>query len=224
MGVRPYDFNDNIQLALEYELNFELLVVKRSVYSLLDLLGDIGGLAGSLYSFFFALIIIMQYKAAISAVSNHTFMIRDGDEKSENQRKATIQDTENSQSKTKWKRLPISFFQSIRLSLQRLFYPVFCGCFSRCFSRHDKLSHYSDKLASEEMKIVRWIRLMRVTEVTIRRLFTKQQLDEIFEESIYRYIQFKDDSMTPEETQKLHQKTDQTLLLSKRSEVDGSKA
>ena len=65
---------------------------------------------------------------------------------------------------------------------------------------------------------------MRVTEVAIRRLFTKQQLDEIFEESIYRYIQFSDDSKTPEETQKLHPKTDQTLLLSKRSEVDGSKA
>ena len=69
-----------MQLGLTYELNLDLLIVKRSVYGVLDLLGDIGGLAGSLKSLFFSLTIILQYKAAIAYVSHHTFLTKHTDE------------------------------------------------------------------------------------------------------------------------------------------------
>lgn len=75
-GTRLYDFADNVQLAITYELSSDLRVVKRQVYGLLDLLGDLGGLASSLYSLFFALITVFQYKAAVSYVTNHTFLVR----------------------------------------------------------------------------------------------------------------------------------------------------
>ena len=52
----------------------DLLILKRKVYGLLDLLGDIGGLASSLKSAFFALITVFQYKAAMSYVGNHTYL------------------------------------------------------------------------------------------------------------------------------------------------------
>ena len=68
-----------------------------------------------------------------------------------------------------------------------------------CFSRHDKLSHYSDSLVSDEMKIVRWIRMMRVTELAMKRLFSKDQLDEMIEESMYRYIELNHSSDMPKE-------------------------
>ena len=61
-GTRLYDYPDDLQLAISIELNLNMLIIRRRVYGILDLLGDIGGLAGSLYSLFFALILIFQYK------------------------------------------------------------------------------------------------------------------------------------------------------------------
>ena len=48
---RPYDFFDNIQTAIAFEMNLDLKRIDRSIYSFLDFLGDIGGLAGSLHAF-----------------------------------------------------------------------------------------------------------------------------------------------------------------------------
>ena len=72
---RMYDFFDNVQMALTYERSLDLLIVKRKVYGLLDLLGDVGGLASSLKSLFFSLILVFQYKAALTYVSNHTYKV-----------------------------------------------------------------------------------------------------------------------------------------------------
>lgn len=47
-GIRLYDYPDDLQLSLTFELSYDLQIVKRQVYSLLDLLGDLGGLASSL--------------------------------------------------------------------------------------------------------------------------------------------------------------------------------
>ena len=54
------------------------------------MLGDLGGLASSLYTLFFVLIVVMQFKAAVSYVSNHTFLIRDGDEKPKGSSEKTV--------------------------------------------------------------------------------------------------------------------------------------
>lgn len=78
---RLYDFNDNTQLAVTYELNRDLKIIRRKVYGILDCLGDIGGLAGALVALFTAGITIFQYKAAVGYVSNHTILIEDGQER-----------------------------------------------------------------------------------------------------------------------------------------------
>ena len=78
--LRMYDFEDDVQLAITYEFARDLQVIRRKVYSFLDWMGDIGGLAGALHATFAAAIIVFQYKAVISYVSNHVFLIRDGDE------------------------------------------------------------------------------------------------------------------------------------------------
>ena len=75
-GFRLYDFPDDVQLALTFELSPDLLVIKRQVYGVLDLLGDLGGLASSLNTTFQGLIIVFQYKAAVSYVSNRTFLVK----------------------------------------------------------------------------------------------------------------------------------------------------
>lgn len=57
--VRMHDFNDNVQMIISYEFKQDLRVISRKVYGFLDLLGDIGGLAGSLYSSFMLLIVVL---------------------------------------------------------------------------------------------------------------------------------------------------------------------
>ena len=129
-GIRLYDFDDDVQLALTYQLSGDLQIVKRKVYGILDFLGDLGGLASSIKAFFFVAISIFQYKAAVSYVASHTFLIRDGDEIDKKVEDAGVIQVRSAKAK-QWKQLTIGFFSSIRLSLQRLFNPVFCGCCKR---------------------------------------------------------------------------------------------
>ena len=67
-ALRLYDFSDNVQMAVTYELSQDVTIIRRTVYSLLDLLGDIGGLAGALRALFTVAVIIFQYKAVIGYV------------------------------------------------------------------------------------------------------------------------------------------------------------
>ena len=66
-----------MQLSIAYELSRDLNVVSREVYSILDYLGDIGGLAGSLKAFMGALILLLQYRTAVGYVSNQTILVQD---------------------------------------------------------------------------------------------------------------------------------------------------
>ena len=52
--LRFYDLDDNVQQAVSYEYKRDLKIIRRKVYGFLDFLGDIGGLAGALTSFFYA--------------------------------------------------------------------------------------------------------------------------------------------------------------------------
>ena len=67
--ARPYDFPDDIHTLVTYELNRDLRVIRRKVYGIGDYLADLGGLYGALTGLFATLIIIFQYKAYISYVS-----------------------------------------------------------------------------------------------------------------------------------------------------------
>ena len=46
---RPYEFKDNVHLQITFEFDLDLTVIDRQVYSILDLLGDIGGLGEALF-------------------------------------------------------------------------------------------------------------------------------------------------------------------------------
>ena len=67
-------------MAVTYELSRDLKIVRRKVYGILDFLGDMGGLAGALQALFAVVVVVFQYKVVLNYVSNHTFLIRDGDE------------------------------------------------------------------------------------------------------------------------------------------------
>ena len=54
-----YDYDDSVQIAVTYELNRDLKIIRRKVYGFLDLLADLGGLSGSLYSIFLVAVIVL---------------------------------------------------------------------------------------------------------------------------------------------------------------------
>ena len=46
--IRPYEYRDNVHLSITYEFSLDMLGVERSVYNVLDWLGDVGGLFDAL--------------------------------------------------------------------------------------------------------------------------------------------------------------------------------
>ena len=56
--IRPYDFKDDVQIAITYEFSRDLRQLKRKVYSIMDWLGDIGGLKASLFALFSTIVLI----------------------------------------------------------------------------------------------------------------------------------------------------------------------
>ena len=122
-NMRLYDFPDDIQLAITYELDRDQRTIRRQVYGILDFLGDIGGLAGALKALFAALIIIFQYKAAISYVSNRTFLMKNDEFKKSDVNSIHVHDNKTEENLD---RIPIGFFGSLKLSFQRLFGCLCC--------------------------------------------------------------------------------------------------
>ena len=47
--TRPYEFPDRVHLSISYELDLNKHIFDRAVYTVLDWLGDLGGLMGILF-------------------------------------------------------------------------------------------------------------------------------------------------------------------------------
>ena len=183
--VRLYDFPypDTTQLAITYELNRDLQIIRRKVYGLLDFLGDLGGLAGALRGLFTVVVLIFQYKVVLNYVSNHTFLIRDGDELNNGAGQIQQDQEDGSSNRLTLKRIPVGFFGGVWLSLQRIF--AFCTC---CHSNRDKFSHAADRFVKEELKIVGWVQHMRCQKLAMKKLFTEAQWQEIELEAKFRTL------------------------------------
>ena len=61
MKKRPYEFKDNVHIQITIEFDLDLTVIDRQVYSVLDWLGDTGGLGEALFFLGGALLVILQY-------------------------------------------------------------------------------------------------------------------------------------------------------------------
>ena len=56
---RPYEFQDNVHIQITIEFDLDLTVIDRQVYSVLDWLGDTGGLGEALFFLGGALLVIL---------------------------------------------------------------------------------------------------------------------------------------------------------------------
>ena len=64
--------------------------IRRSVYSILDYIGDIGGLAGAVFSIFSTLVLLLQWKTTINYTGNHLYLIKEGEEKEDYKEDDTV--------------------------------------------------------------------------------------------------------------------------------------
>ena len=60
-GKRPHNDNDDVTIALTFEMNLDMIVIDRQVYSSLDWMGDIGGLGGALFTLGKVALAIINY-------------------------------------------------------------------------------------------------------------------------------------------------------------------
>lgn len=60
--TRPYQFKDNIQYTLSYEMSLNLRTYDREVYNFLDWLGDLGGLYDGIRGIFMIFLGVMTYQ------------------------------------------------------------------------------------------------------------------------------------------------------------------
>ena len=58
---RPYEFKDHVHIQVTFEFDLTLYRVDRDVYSILDWIGDVGGLYEGLFLFFKMLLIFSQF-------------------------------------------------------------------------------------------------------------------------------------------------------------------
>ena len=62
MPIRPYEMNDKVHIRISYERDLNKTVIERTVYGILDMLGDVGGLTEALFSIGLVLISFFQYQ------------------------------------------------------------------------------------------------------------------------------------------------------------------
>ena len=61
-GTRPYQYSDNIQHSLAFEMNLNLRTYDREVYNFLDWLGDLGGLYDGIRGIFMIFLAVITYQ------------------------------------------------------------------------------------------------------------------------------------------------------------------
>ena len=72
----------HVQVTFELDLNF--VVIDRQVYSVLDWLGDIGGLVESLFFIGGIVLMVFNYTHFDFLINSHLFRIRSKDESNQN--------------------------------------------------------------------------------------------------------------------------------------------
>ena len=61
--MRPYEYFDDVHMAVSIELDLNLYRIDREAYNLLDWLGDIGGLLEALTIIFTFIFLIFNYQS-----------------------------------------------------------------------------------------------------------------------------------------------------------------
>ena len=79
--LRSYERKDRTWTSVTLEMDLSLKTFERSVYTLFDLLSDIGGLSGILFSFFLLMNNAWNFNKFDNMLVSRLFKLRPGDDK-----------------------------------------------------------------------------------------------------------------------------------------------
>ena len=61
LPTRPYEKNDSVHIRISFERDLDKIIIERTAYGILDMLGDVGGLNDALKAIAGFFIAILQY-------------------------------------------------------------------------------------------------------------------------------------------------------------------
>ena len=73
---RPYEFKDNVHIEVTFEFNLDFTITDRQVYSVLDWLGDTGGLVDALLIIGASVLILINYTKFDYLIAQNLYKIR----------------------------------------------------------------------------------------------------------------------------------------------------
>ena len=74
----PYDFFDNVQMALTFEFDLTFYEIERTAYNILDWFGDLGGLLEALLVIFGAIYGFIHYETFNNFLVQKLFTTKEG--------------------------------------------------------------------------------------------------------------------------------------------------
>ena len=72
----PYEDNDNVWISVTIEMDLNVMHYERKVYTIFDMLSDVGGLSGILTTIFWVLSAIWNYQAFDNFMVSRLFKMR----------------------------------------------------------------------------------------------------------------------------------------------------
>ena len=72
----PYEDNDNVWISVTIEMDLNMMHYERKVYTVFDMLSDVGGLSGILTTIFWVLSAIWNYQAFDNFMVSRLFKMR----------------------------------------------------------------------------------------------------------------------------------------------------
>ena len=82
-GERPYEYDDDVHFAMNYEMNRNLFRFDREVYTALDWFGNLGGLSEGLKLFFGLILAACNFNYYNNYMVSHLFSYDDNSSKNE---------------------------------------------------------------------------------------------------------------------------------------------
>ena len=152
----PYERVDNIWMSITIEMDTGLMTYSRVVYTLFDLLSDIGGLSGILISFFLMIVTAWNHNKFDNMLVSRLFKIKRRDKGADEAETISNSCMPNC---TDW---ILSFF------------PDCCICCKRA-RREVAMQKARDKLAGET-NIIEIVRAWRYMEIALRQLIPANEL------------------------------------------------
>ena len=142
----------------------------RKVYTSLDMLGDIGGLAGSLHAFANLAIGLLMYQSVNNFLSDNLYKYKPFKTKQDNGQvhrpKVQPKDLE---SKDGSRRFSFGVMESVKISLQDLL------CDKKCFNKRDKLAHKALHGIKQELDVAEMIKLARINNHFLQKMHSKEE-------------------------------------------------